>query len=92
MPRTVLLVDEVECVVALVGDGAHQLTGIELKAQDHREEVVTSHAIAATTRQRAHVGQTHGLTERFEVFFQNEHDLRGVGPGLCDAGVVVIHP
>lgn len=38
------------------------------------------------------MGQTHGLAERFQVFLQNEHNLRRVGPGLCDAGVVVIHP
>lgn len=75
-----------------MGDGADQLARIELKTQDHREEVVASHTIAAATRQWAHVGQTHILAERFKVLLQNEHDLRRVRPGLCNAGVVVIYP
>ena len=92
VPRTILLIDEVERVVALVGDGTDQLAGIELKTQDHREEVVAIQTVAATTGQWAHMGQTHGLAERFQVLLQNEHDLRRIGPGLCNTGVVVIHP
>lgn len=92
MPGVITFVDEVECVVALVGDGADQLTRVELKAHDHREEIVTIKTIAAATGQWTHAGQTHGLAERFQVLLQNEHDLRGIGPGLRDTGVMAIYP